>query len=89
LVHICPAGDVATTLNTWENLFFIAHNKDFGAKGLHVTNWNAVAPPWQVEQSFAHAIWDDNCAGPSAAPGADRIVGCTGTTTFYLSRVRP
>ncbi len=89
VVHICPSLDVPTTLNTWENLFFVAHNKDYGAKGLHVTGWDALRPPWLLGQSFANAIWTDDCGGPSAAPGAKRVVGCTGTTTFYLSRVRP
>ena len=88
IVNLCP-GSVATTLNTWENLFFVAHNRDFGAKGFHVTGWDALQPPWQLEQAFAFAVWDDNCSGPLAQPGAGQIVGCTGATTMYLAMVRP
>ena len=89
VVHICPALEVPTTLNTWENLFFVAHNKDYGAMGLHVTGWDALRQPWVLGQSFANAIWTDDCSGPAAAPGAGQVVGCTGMTTFYLSRVSP
>lgn len=80
-------------LNTWENSFFIAHNKDFGAKGFHVADWDTLGVPeaWKTGGLIAETTWVDNCTGPRAAPpppglpaGAPPIIACSGKTTFRV-----
>lgn len=81
----------STTINTWENAFFIAHNKDFGAKGFGISTWSTIGVPeiWQTGGLLVETTWIDACDGPSAAPGADQVITCSGKTTFRVWVVIP
>ncbi|HZM72523.1 MAG TPA: hypothetical protein VFC71_04045, partial [Candidatus Polarisedimenticolia bacterium] len=71
------------TMNTWENLFFILHNADYGAQGLEVDGWQleATGSTWADGELIASASWAASC-GDEESPRR-----CTEETVFRLYSV--
>jgi hypothetical protein len=89
VANLCSTS-ISDDMNTWENLFFVAHGKAYQANGFRVDGWTLKATPdtWVTGGLIAEATWEGKCR-PPLVPGIPITVDCTTETHFRLFAVVP